>query len=354
MIYITLTEGGLAVPQHDVPSAHDVHMPPDPAWSTDRVVPDRGRMTVSEPQATAAAMQRSAGDSPLGRKLVEENQRRQRLRKIEVQAPQSTRIFTISNQKGGVGKTSTSVNLAVALAKYGQNVLVIDNDPQGNASTALGVPHSTDVDSTYDVLVDEMPLKDVVVPSPESERLFVAPATIDLAGAEIELVSMVAREQRLSRAIEQYRKDREDAGLDRLDYIFIDCPPSLGLLTINAFVAATEVLIPIQCEYYALEGLSQLLNNIQMIQKHLNPSLEVSTIMMTMYDGRTNLASQVAEEVRTHFPDQVLETMIPRSVRISEAPSYQQSVITYDPQSTGALAYLEAAAEIGTRAAPRG
>ncbi|KAA9394938.1 ParA family protein [Kocuria coralli] len=295
------------------------------------------------------AVQRSAGDGPLGRKLVEENQRRQRLRQMHVASPQSTRIFTISNQKGGVGKTSTSVNIAVALAKHGQNVLVIDNDPQGNASTALGVPHSSEVDSVYDVLVDEMPLKDVVVPSTESERLFVAPATIDLAGAEIELVSMVAREQRLSRAIAQYQEDREESGLERLDYIFIDCPPSLGLLTINAFVAATEVLIPIQCEYYALEGLSQLLNNIQMIQKHLNPVLQVSTIMLTMYDGRTNLASQVAEEVRTHFPDQVLETMIPRSVRISEAPSYQQSVINYDPQSTGALAYLEAAAEIASR-----
>ncbi|NHU84903.1 ParA family protein [Kocuria sp. JC486] len=280
---------------------------------------------------------------------MEENQRRQRLQKLDVQRPADTRVFTISNQKGGVGKTSTSVNLAVAMAKQGQNVLVIDNDPQGNASTALGIPHSTEVNSVYDVLVDELPLKDAVVESPESERLFVAPATIDLAGAEIELVSMVAREQRLSRAIAQYRKDREEAGLERLDYIFIDCPPSLGLLTINAFVAASEVLIPIQCEYYALEGLSQLLNNIGMIQKHLNPSLNVSTIMLTMYDGRTNLASQVADEVRTHFPDKVLETMIPRSVRISEAPSYQQSVITYDPQSTGSLAYLEAAAEIAMR-----
>ncbi|WP_441327488.1 ParA family protein [Kocuria sp.] len=327
-------------------------MPPDPAGSTTTVVPDRGRTTVREPQSTTSSVQRSAGDGPLGRKLVEENQRRERLQSLNVQSPDQTRVFTISNQKGGVGKTSTSVNLAVALAKHGQNVLVIDNDPQGNASTALGVPHTTDVDSIYDVLVDEMALKDVVVPSPESERLFVAPATIDLAGAEIELVSMVAREQRLSRAIAQYQKDRAEAGLERLDYVFIDCPPSLGLLTINAFVAATEVLIPIQCEYYALEGLSQLLNNIGMIQKHLNPDLQVSTIMMTMYDGRTNLASQVAEEVRSHFPEKVLTAMIPRSVRISEAPSYQQSVITYDPQSTGALAYLEAAAEIAERGVP--
>ena len=290
-----------------------------------------------------------AEDSPLGRKLVEETRRRARLRNVELEKPASTRVFTISNQKGGVGKTSTSVNLAVALARQGQNVLVIDNDPQGNASTALGVEHSSEVDSTYDVLIDEMPIADVVKPSAEAESLWVVPATIDLAGAEIELVSMVAREHRLRQAIEAYAKHREAQGLERLDYVFIDCPPSLGLLTLNAFVAATEVLIPIQCEYYALEGLSQLLKNIEMIQKHLNPALKVSTILLTMYDGRTNLASQVAEEVRNHFPDEVLETMIPRSVRISEAPSYQQSVISYDPSSTGALSYLEAAAEIAQK-----
>ncbi|MBS6029569.1 MAG: ParA family protein [Kocuria rhizophila] len=264
--------------------------------------------------------------------------------------PESTRYITISNQKGGVGKTSTSVNLAVALAEQGQNVLVVDNDPQGNASTALGIPHGTEADSVYDILIDEVPVADVVKRSPESTNLWVLPATIDLAGAEIELVSVVAREQRLQRALVDYAAAREESGLPRLDYVFIDCPPSLGLLTINAFVAATEVLIPIQCEYYALEGLSQLLNNIKMIQRHLNPGLTVSNILLTMYDGRTNLASQVADEVRQHFPDEVMETMIPRSVRISEAPSYQQSVITYDPSSTGALSYLEAAAELASRA----
>ena len=291
-----------------------------------------------------------AEDSPLGRKLVEETRRRARLKKVQLQKPASTRVFTISNQKGGVGKTSTSVNLAVALARQGQNVLVIDNDPQGNASTALGIEHSSEVDSTYDVLIDEMPISTAVKHSPEAENLWVVPATIDLAGAEIELVSMVAREHRLRQALEAYARQREQDGLERIDYVFIDCPPSLGLLTLNAFVAATEVLIPIQCEYYALEGLSQLLKNIEMIQKHLNPGLEISTILLTMYDGRTNLASQVADEVRGHFPDQVLETVIPRSVRISEAPSYQQSVISYDPSSTGALSYLEAAAEIAVRA----
>lgn len=294
--------------------------------------------------------QDAVADTALGRKLVEENKRRDKLKNVQLDRPESTRYITISNQKGGVGKTSTSVNLSVALAQQGQNVLVVDNDPQGNASTALGIPHGTDADSVYDILIDEVPVADVVKESPEMQNLWVLPATIDLAGAEIELVSVVAREQRLQRALAEYATAREEAGLPRLDYVFIDCPPSLGLLTINAFVAATEVLIPIQCEYYALEGLSQLLNNIKMIQKHLNPKLKVSSILLTMYDGRTNLASQVAEEVRQHFPDVVMETMIPRSVRISEAPSYQQSVITYDPSSTGALSYLEAAAELATRA----
>lgn len=339
------------MPQNTSSRGYDFGLPPDPVAQPTAVQPDRGsRMTAGQDAGAPAAQ--GAGDTPLGRKLVEENQRRRRLQRVQLERPEQTRIVTVSNQKGGVGKTSTAVNLAVALAEQGLHVLVVDNDPQGNASTALGVPHGSEVDGVYDVLVDEMELERVVAPSPESERIVVAPATIDLAGAEIELVSMVAREQRLSRAIAQYAKAREAAGLERLDYVFIDCPPSLGLLTINAFVAATEVLIPIQCEYYALEGLSQLLNNIGMIQKHLNPDLHVSTILMTMYDGRTNLSSQVADEVRQHFPDKVLETMIPRSVRISEAPSYQQSVITYDPQSTGALSYLEAAAEIAARGVP--
>ena len=280
---------------------------------------------------------------------MEENKRRAKLKNVHLDRPGSTRYITISNQKGGVGKTSTSVNLAVALAQQGQNVMVVDNDPQGNASTALGIPHGADADSVYDVLIDEVPVAEVVKESPEVSNLWVLPATIDLAGAEIELVSVVAREQRLQRALAEYATSREEQGLPRLDYVFIDCPPSLGLLTINAFVAATEVLIPIHCEYYALEGLSQLLNNIAMIQKHLNPKLVVSSILLTMYDGRTNLASQVADEVRQHFPREVMETMIPRSVRVSEAPSYQQSVITYDPSSTGALSYLEAAAELASR-----
>ena len=287
--------------------------------------------------------------SPIARELAHENKRRERLLGRDLPKPEKTRIFTVSNQKGGVGKTTTTVNIAAALAAAGLKVLVIDIDPQGNASTALGIEHHADVDSIYDVLINDFPLRDVVAPCPDIDNLICAPATIHLAGAEIELVSLVAREQRLRRAIDVYSKDRARNGEERLDYIFIDCPPSLGLLTVNAFCAANEVLIPIQCEYYALEGLSQLLKNIEMIQRHLNADLVVSTILLTMYDGRTNLAAQVAAEVREHFPDQVLGAVVPRSVRISEAPSYQQTVMTYDPSSSGALSYLEAAAEIAER-----
>ena len=275
-----------------------------------------------------------------------------RLQRRRLTRPDRTRVFTTSNQKGGVGKTTTTVNLAAALARAGMRVMVVDIDPQGNASTALNIPHTGDVASVYDVLLGEMEIQGVVQDAPDVDGLQVVPATIDLAGAEIELVSLVAREQRLSRALEAYTAWREEDGQERLDYVFIDCPPSLGLLTVNAFVAAEEVLIPIQAEYYALEGLSQLLKNVQMIQKHLNPRLQVSTILLTMFDARTNLAVQVAEEVRTHFPEQLLNTAIPRNVRISEAPSYQQTVLTYDPTSAGAVAYREAAAEIAGRGAP--
>jgi chromosome partitioning protein len=253
--------------------------------------------------------------------------------------PESCRILTIANQKGGVGKTTSAVNLAASLAMNGSRVLVVDLDPQGNASTALDVEHRSGTPSVYNVLVDGRPLSDVVRPVEGFTQLFCAPATIDLAGSEIELVPLVAREARLARALSAF-----DAS--GLDYIFIDCPPSLGLLTVNALVAAPEVLIPIQCEYYALEGLEQLLRTIDLVKSHLNPGLTVSTILLTMYDSRTRLASQVADEVRGHFGDLVLNSVIPRSVRISEAPSYSQSVMTYDPGSSGALAYLEAAREM--------
>ena len=261
--------------------------------------------------------------------------------------PTQTRVFAISNQKGGVGKTTTAVNLAVALAQAGARVLVIDLDPQGNASTALNIDHRSEVTSIYDVMINDVPMADAVQASSEAPNLSVVPATIHLAGAEIELVSLVAREQRLRGSLQRYLQ-QTPAGYH---YIFIDCPPSLGLLTINAFVAANEVLIPIQCEYYALEGLSQLLSNIELIQKHLNPRLRLSTIMLTMYDQRTNLAQQVADEVRSHFPAETLTTIIPRSVRISEAPSYGQTVINYDQSSAGSRSYKEAAAELANRGA---
>ncbi|GLZ12533.1 hypothetical protein Acsp04_27680 [Actinomadura sp. NBRC 104425] len=267
-------------------------------------------------------------------------------REKEWPRPPECRIITIANQKGGVGKTTTSVNLAASLAMHGARVLVVDLDPQGNASTALGVEHRADVPSIYNVLIEDMPLADIVVPAPDIPGLFCAPANLNLAGAEIELVSKVARESRLRRALDSY-----DTG--QFDYVLIDCPPSLGLLTVNALVGGNELLIPIQCEYYALEGLGQLIRTVDLVKAHLNPVLKVSTILLTMYDARTRLAAQVAEDVRNHFGDIVLNTVIPRSVRVSEAPSYGQSVITYDPGSSGALAYSEAASEMAHRGAAK-
>jgi len=257
-------------------------------------------------------------------------------------------VLTVANQKGGVGKTTSAVNLAAGLAMHGLKVLVIDLDPQGNASTALGVEHRSGTPSIYEVLLGDVSLADAAAVSNQSDNLFCVPATIDLAGSEIELVSMSRRETRLKEAL-------TDVALDELrpDYVFIDCPPSLGLLTVNALVAAREVLIPIQCEYYALEGLGQLLRNIELVQAHLNPNLEVTTIVLTMYDGRTKLADQVSAEVRGHFGDTVLRTVIPRSVKVSEAPGFGQTVLVYDPGSRGAMSYLDAAREIADRGAGR-
>lgn len=285
--------------------------------------------------------------TPIARELAAMARRRQALSAQELPLPKRTRIFTVVNQKGGVGKTTTAVNLAAALAQAGARVLVLDLDPQGNASTALGIDHHADVMSTYDVLIDGEPLAAAIVISPQSDRIQVVPSTIHLAGADLELAGMERREHRLREALDAHLRDLGEPP----HYVFIDCPPSLGLLTINAFTAATEVLLPIQCEYYALEGVSQLLDTIGRIQAHLNPKLDVSTVLLTMFDGRTLLSRQVVDEVRSHFPEQTLEAVIPRSVRVSEAPGYGQTVIAYDPNSPGALSYREAAAEIARRGA---
>jgi chromosome partitioning protein len=258
--------------------------------------------------------------------------------------PSHQRVFTIANQKGGVGKTTTAVNVAAALALQGLRTLVIDLDPQGNASTALGVEHREGTPSSYEVLIGEIPLRDALQRSPHSERLFCVPATIDLAGAEIELVSMVAREGRLRTALVEL------AQYD-FDYVFIDCPPSLGLLTINALVAAPEVLIPIQCEYYALEGLGQLLRNVRLVQQNLNPRLTLTGIVLTMYDSRTKLSEQVVEEVRRYFGSRVYDTIIPRTVRLSEAPGFGKPITAYDSRSKGAKAYRKLAQEFLEREA---
>ena len=257
--------------------------------------------------------------------------------------PGAPRIIVVANQKGGVGKTTTAVNLAASLADGGQRVLLIDIDPQGNASTAVGVDHREGIRGTYEVLLDGDDIAWRVVESQEAPGLLVLPATIDLAAAELELVSVPGRERRLADALASYLAERD------LDYVLIDCPPSLGLLTLNALVAAQEILIPIQCEYYSLEGVTQLMRTIELVTGNLNPGLRLSTVILTMFDSRTRLSSQVADEVRRHFGAETLTTMVPRSVRVAEAPSYGQTVMTYDPASAGALAYAQLAREITER-----
>ena len=254
------------------------------------------------------------------------------------------RVIAIANQKGGVGKTTTTVNLGASLAVLGYRVLVIDLDPQGNATTGLGINSRNLDNSIYDVLLHDVALEDCIEPT-AVRNLFVAPATIDLAGAEIELVPAFSRELRLRRAV-------EDIGSE-FDYTLIDCPPSLGLLTVNGLAAATEVVVPIQCEYYALEGLGQLLRNVNLVQSNLNPRLELRAIVLTMYDARTKLAEQVAEDVRLHFEDKVCRSVIPRTVRLSEAPSFGQPIIVFDPSSRGATAYRELAKEVSGGPAPQ-
>jgi chromosome partitioning protein len=254
------------------------------------------------------------------------------------------RVIAIANQKGGVGKTTTTVNLGACLAELGYRTLVIDLDPQGNASTGLGIENRGLETSMYHVIMHEVPLEDCIEPS-AVKNLFVAPASLDLAGAEIELVPAFSRENRLRRAIH--------AVLEDYDYVLIDCPPSLGLLTVNGLNGANEVLVPIQCEYYALEGLGQLLRNVDLVKRNLNPTLEVSTIVCVMYDARTKLADQVVREVREHFGDKVCRTVVPRTVRLSEAPSFGQPIITFDPSSRGAVAYRELAKEVSRGTARR-
>jgi chromosome partitioning protein len=248
-----------------------------------------------------------------------------------------SRLFAVANQKGGVGKTTTTVNLGAGLAELGWRVLIVDLDPQGNATTGLGVEARNFDNSIYDVLLHEFPMEDCIEPT-NLKNLFLVPATIDLAGAEIELVASMSRELRLKRSVGPV--------VDDFAFVFIDCPPSLGLLTVNGLAAASEVLVPIQCEYYALEGLGQLLRSIDLVRANLNPALELSTIVLTMYDGRTKLADQVAGEVRKHFGDKVCQTVIPRSVRVSEAPSFGEPVTVHDPRSTGAVAYRALALEL--------
>lgn len=288
------------------------------AWSPDQTP------TAPPPAPSAAPSPAPTPEEPAGRPLP--------------------RVIAIANQKGGVGKTTTTVNLGACLAELGFRTLVIDLDPQGNASTGLGVENRGLETSMYHVIMHDVPLEDCVEPS-AVKNLFVAPASLDLAGAEIELVPAFSRENRLRRSIE--------AVLDDYDYVLIDCPPSLGLLTVNGLNAATEVLVPIQCEYYALEGLGQLLRNVDLVRRNLNPRLEVSTIVCVMYDARTKLADQVVNEVREHFGDKVCRTVVPRTVRLSEAPSFGQPIITFDPTSRGAVAYREVAKEVSRGASRR-
>ena len=349
----TLSTGGVATaepgspqdvdgsPQADVPVSRETRAAARPRTAAELAALDTGRDEAATPLA------RAAQHSVLARQEASRRPRAPR--------PTATRVFVVANQKGGVGKTTSTVNLAAGLAQLGQRVLVIDLDPQGNASTALNVDHHRGVPGTYEALVEDVALVDVAQPCPDVAGLDVVPASIDLAGAEIELVAMDERERRLRRALLAHPMvgTAEDLGEDRYDYVLVDCPPSLGLLTLNALVAGAEMMIPIQAEYYALEGLGQLIETIEMVRAHLNPELSVSTILLTMYDARTRLAAGVAADVRGHFGDQVLRTAIPRSVRVSEAPSYGQTVMTYEPGSPGALSYLEAAREIVERAVSR-
>jgi len=288
------------------------------------VVDDQGGDTAGSGVGTAAASETAATPTPFQRPLP--------------------RTIAIANQKGGVGKTTTAVNLGACLAELGYRTLVVDLDPQGNATTGLGINIRDLQASMYDVILNDLPIEDCIEAT-AVRNLFCAPAALDLAGAEIELVPAFSREMRLRRALDSVRDD--------YDYVLIDCPPSLGLLTVNGLAAASEVLVPIQCEYYALEGLGQLLRNVQLVQRNLNPRLELSAMVLVMYDARTKLADQVVQEVRDHFGEKVCNSIVPRTVRLSEAPSFGQPIITFDPTSRGSIAYRSLALEVSGGAAQR-
>ena len=288
--------------------------------------------------------------TPLAAELQSLSRRRDALKNSALPPLSSPRIITVANQKGGVGKTTTAVNIASSLAHFGNTVLVVDLDPQGNASTALGIDQRSATESIYNSVIGSTSVEKIIQVSPESPRLICAPSNLDLAGAEIELVSMVNREYQLQTALKEFLSSEVGTSIE---YVIVDCPPSLGLLTLNALVAAQEVLVPIQCEYYALEGVSQLVKNIELIRNNLNSQLSLGAILLTMFDSRTKLSQQVEDDVRSHFPDKTLKTVIPRSVRVSEAPSYGQTVIRHDKGSSGAVAYQEAAIEIAERGVVR-
>ena len=318
---------------------HELHQQDDQDESTEPDATDDRDDAVTEP-AVAEVPESGIQESSIEESGIEESGAAEAEGESALAPPKSRplpRVIALANQKGGVGKTTTTINLGAALAEDDHRVLIIDLDPQGNATTGLGINSRALDYSIYDVLLAEVPLEDCIE-STSVRNLFIAPASLDLAGAEIELVPAMSREMRLRNAINRVKDD--------YDYILIDCPPSLGLLTVNALAAADEVMVPIQCEYYALEGLGQLIRNINLVQRNLNTALELSSIILVMYDGRTKLAEQVSTEVREHFGNLVCRNVIPRNIRLSEAPSYGQPITTFDPSSRGAVAYRELAREV--------